>query len=67
MKKRLFQYCVILHTLNAKGEYIDSKIIIEPSTRLARSEKDLLFSITREIPEEYTENPDNVEILIRNF
>jgi ABC-type sugar transport system ATPase subunit len=47
--------------------YVDSKIIIEPTTALSKSEKDLVFKITREIPEEYASDPDNVQIVIRNF
>lgn len=65
--KSLFQYAAILHMYNAEGVYVDSKIIIEPTTKLAKSEKELLFAITREIPEEYTDNPDNIQIVIRNF
>jgi hypothetical protein len=65
--KQLFQYAVILHERDKEGIYVDSKIIIEPATVLAKSEKDLVFKITREIPEEYATNPDNVQIVIRNF
>jgi hypothetical protein len=65
--KQLFQYAVILHERDKEETYIDSKIIIEPITVLAKSEKDLLFKITRQIPEEYVTNPDNVQIVIRNF
>lgn len=65
--KQLFQYAVVLHERDKDGVYIDSKIIIEPTTVLAKSEKDLVFKITREIPEEYASDPDNVQIVIRNF
>lgn len=65
--KQLFQYAVILHDRDKEGVYVDSKVIIEPTTALSKSEKDLVFKITREIPEEYAENPDNVQIVIRNF
>jgi hypothetical protein len=64
--KQLFQYAVILHKYVDKT-YVDSEVIIEPTTRLAKSEKDLLFAVTREIPEKYVENPDNIQILVRNF
>lgn len=75
MKKKLFQYAVILHEYEPAKEgqvidgeiYKDSKVIIEPKVELAKSEKDLVFKITRLIPEEYASNPDNVEILIRPF
>lgn len=73
--KRLFQYAVILHeyekptgTETIKSPvYKDSKVIIEPKIVLAKSEKDLVFKITREIPEEFAQEPDNVEIVIRPF
>ena len=65
--KRLFQYAVILHKYDEKRVYVDSQVIIEPATKLAKSEKDLVFSVTREIPEEHTSNPDDIEIIVRNF
>lgn len=65
--KQLFQYAVILHERDKDGTYLDSKIIIELTTALAKSEKDLVFKITREIPEEFAGDPDNVQIVIRNF
>lgn len=65
--KTLFQYAVVLHEYDNEKKYVDSKVIIEPRTALAKSEKDLVFKITREIPEEYAENPDNVQIFVRNF
>jgi hypothetical protein len=65
--KQLFQYAVVLHERDKDGVYVDSKIIIEPTTVLSKSEKDLVFKITREIPEEYASDPDNVQIVIRNF
>ena len=65
--KQLFQYTVVLHERDKDGVYVNSKIIIDPTTVLAKSEKDLVFKITREIPEEYASDPDNVQIVIRNF
>ena len=65
--KSLFQYTVLFHEHDKDDNYVDSKVIIEPKFTLAKSEKDLVFKITREIPEEYAENSDNVQILVRNF
>ena len=69
--KQLFQYTVLVHEYEQKENgnkvYKDTKIIIEPTFELAKSEKDLLFKITRTIPEEYTAEPDNIQIIIRNF
>lgn len=64
--KILFQYAVILHKYTDKV-YVDSEMIIPPIFRLAKSEKDLIFAITREIPDKYADDPDNIQILIRNF
>lgn len=73
MKKKLFQYAVIYHdkskstsTGSAATEY-ESKVVIEPKTILAATEKEVLFRATREIDEQYIKNPDDVEIIIRNF
>ena len=65
--KQLFQYVVLLHEYDEEGVYTDSKIIIEPTNALAKSEKDLIFKITREISDEFAENPDNIQIIVRNF
>ena len=74
MKKRLFQYAVILHVFeDMKNEggtfkaYKDSEIVIEPTMILAKDEKEVVFKVTRLIPEDKAINPDNVEILVRNF
>lgn len=68
--KQLFQYSVLLHEYEQKENskvYKDSKIIVESKFILAKNEKDVLFKVTREVPEQYAENPDDVQILIRNF
>jgi hypothetical protein len=68
--KQLFQYTVLLHEYTekeGKKEFKDTKIIIEPKFELAKNEKDLVFKITREIPAEFATEPDNIQILIRNF
>jgi hypothetical protein len=64
--KYLFQYAVLLHKYTDKV-YVDSEVILGPTTRLAKSEKNLLFAVTREIPEEYAQDPDNIQIIVRNF
>jgi len=70
-KQKLFQYTVIAHqyVINDKQvrEYKDSVIVIEPKYVLAKSEKEVIFKVTREIPDNFAKDPDNVEILIRNF
>lgn len=74
MKKRLFQYAVIVHTYeegtNSGGNfkiYKDSQMVVEPTNILAKDEKEVVFKVTRLIPAEHASDPDNVEILVRNF
>ena len=66
-KKSLFEYAVLKHTKDEKGEITGTEMIISPTTILGKSEQDIVFKVTREIPEKHAEDPDNVEILIRNF
>ena len=65
--KQLFQYAVLLHKYDKDDEYVDTQVIIEPKFALAKSQQDLVFKITREIPEEYATDPANVQIIVRNF
>jgi len=67
MKKSLFEYAVLYHEKNEKGEIIDTTIIIDKQICLGKNEKSVVFKVTREIPEEFAEVSDNVEILIRPF
>ncbi len=68
--KKLFQYTVLFHEYETteKGRvYKDSKMLVEPKFVLAGSEKEVVFKATREIDEQYASNPDDVQIMIRNF
>jgi hypothetical protein len=65
--KKLFQYAVVLHTYDKDKNYVDSKIIIEPTVELAKSEQELSFMVTRKIPEEHVTQPENVQIIIKPF
>ncbi len=64
--KKLFQYVIIYHKF-ADDEYVDSTIVSEPKFILAKSEKEVLFKATREVPADIAEDSDHVEILVRNF
>lgn len=71
-KQRLFQYAVILHlkTVNDKTgqtEYTGAEIIVQPKYIMAKSEKEVVFKATREVPEDKASDPDNVEIIVRPF
>lgn len=69
--KKLFTYAVLFHEheTNDKNEvkYKDTVIVIEPKTVVAKDEKELVFKITREIPEKYATDPNNVQILVKAF
>lgn len=80
-EKKLFEYAVIFHRyeVNSGMEvgtamavaphevYKDSELIIEPTKMLAKDEKEVAFKVTRLIPDKYADNPDHVQIMIRNF
>jgi len=67
MRKSLFEYAVLHHKKNDKGKVEETSIIIDKQTCLAKDEQAVAFKVTREIPEIYAEDPDNVEIIIRPF
>ena len=69
MKKSIFQYAVLLHIKNEKGEVVDTKIIIEPTTMLAKSDREVAFKVTSLIPEDIASGyePENIEILVKSF
>lgn len=72
MKKQLFTYAVIVHTKKestvpgAPVEYT-SEMVIKPTEVMAKNQNDVVFQVTRLIPAEHAEDPDNVEILVRPF
>lgn len=69
-KFQLFEYAVILHkkeTKDGKTEYVGAEMVIEPTTMLAKNEKEAVFKITRLIPAEKAENPDDIDIMIKGF
>ena len=70
MKKKLFQYAVIYHEKIDKGnnkEDIASKVVIEPQTILAVDEKVALMQVAKQIPDDYQDKLQDVEILLRPF
>jgi hypothetical protein len=74
-KKKLFEYAVVFHNfepakeaaVNTAEVYKDSELIIMPTIMMAKDEKEVAFKVTRLIPEKFAENPDHVQIMIRNF
>lgn len=70
MKKKLFQFAVLYHETiekeNKKDE-VFSKVVIDPKTILAQDEKVALLQIAKQIPDNYQEKLQDVEILLRPF
>lgn len=64
----LFEYAVIYHPKKKKDEEVaPSELIIAPKFVLARTEKEVTMKATREIPEQYVDKLDSVEICVRPF
>jgi hypothetical protein len=66
MKLRLFQYTVLLHPVK-DDEKTKTTFLVEPTMKLAKDERALSMTIAKEIPEEYMDRLEDVEILIRPF
>jgi hypothetical protein len=68
---KLFEYVVIYHPKKKKleGEEVQekSKIIVDLKRDLASTDKEVAIRAAREIPEEYLDKLDQVEIAIRPF
>ena len=68
MKLNLFQYAVLLHPKKNKDGYDDNtELLVEPTTMLAKDDKQAGIKIARQIPEGHLDSLDRVEILVRPF
>jgi len=75
MKKKLWQYCVLLHKYTEKTSgddgpkrvYLDTEMIIKPDNMLAKTMEEVAFKVTRMIPDEHASNPEDVEIIVQGF
>jgi len=68
MKKRLFQFAVLWHP--TKDEYdsgAKSSVILDLSTILASDEAEAKIFISKQIPDDYDDLLDQLEIIIRPF
>lgn len=65
MKKTLFQYCVLHHEL--VNDKYETKILLEPNYYLANSKEDVKLFVGSQLPKEYLEKLDQVEVIIRPF
>ena len=67
-KSRLFEYAILLHPLAGRDEkQYPSELLVGPVTVLATDESKALILAAREIPAEYLERLDEVEIAVRPF
>jgi hypothetical protein len=69
-KGKLFQYAALYHPKETKDQGGNdttppSQIVLEPKTVLAENDKALAMRVAREIPAEYDDKLDLVEIVIR--
>lgn len=74
MKQRLFQYAVLWHPkeqnkndLTAGAPQEKSKIVVEPTIVLAGDEKSVGMLAAKKIPDDYNDQLDQIEILVRPF
>lgn len=67
MKQKLFQFAVLFHEKKANKEEIKSKEVVGIKTILATDEKVALLQIAKQIPDQYSDKLQDIEILIRPF
>lgn len=69
MKKKLFQYAILFHPTEkeAKDEGLKSKVIQEPKTILSQDQNSAAMAAAMEIPAEYREKLDQIEVVMRPF
>ncbi len=64
----LFQYAIVLQPKFKDGEVVEEgKIIVEPKYTFAESEREVTIVASREIPDEYMDQLDRVEVAVRPF
>ncbi len=68
-KQKLFQYAILWHPTEkeTKDNGIKSKVIVEPKTIMAIDQNGAAMAAAMEIPAEYKNQLDQVEIALRPF
>ena len=69
---KLYEYAVIYNPLptkeqNDRGEKPKSELIVDVKRVLSNNDKEAMMLAARDIPEEYTDKLDRVEIALRPF
>ena len=72
MSAKIFEYAVIHHPVATKdqqdrGEKPKSELVVDVKRVLANNEKEAAMLAARDIPAEYTDKLDRVEIALRPF
>lgn len=66
--KKLFEYAVVFTpTAKELGKGEKQKIILNPTTILAANEQAAAMQVAREIPDDYADKLDQLDINIRPF
>ena len=68
-KSKVFQYMVLWHPTEkqVKEESLKSKVIVELTTLLSKDQNSAQMSAAMQIPAEYKEMLDQVEVVVRPF
>ena len=71
-KSKLFEYIILYHPKTKKdkdGNDITekTKLVVSPKSFLAKDEKEVSMIAAREIPGEYLDDLERVEIVVRPF
>lgn len=64
MKLKVYEYMVLLHPSDDEDV---SRIIVDKKTVLGKDEKSVAMRATREIPTDYDDLLDQVEVVVRPF
>ena len=68
MRKRIFQYAILLHPTedeNKKG--VNSQILVEPKYITANDQQAATLLAARAIPEEHLDKLDRIEVAVQPF
>lgn len=65
---KLFQYAILWHpTEQQRKDGQSDRVLVDVKSILQKDQNTALMAVAREIPEEYVEQLDQVEIAIRPF
>ena len=69
MNKQLFQYAVIFNPSEkqAKEEGLESKLIVEMQTVLAKDQNEVTMIAAMAIPQKYKDKLSQIQIVVRPF